>query len=593
MEYYYYYPLENKTFRLLSGNVAGEIASCPTPTETPTPTPTPTMVPYNKIVDLNINDSISYSGSGTTVTDILGNTNAYLSNVSTRQNDGCNSSIVLNGNDQFIITTTSIASFYDNTDTSIFLWVYLTDNGVILSEQGGGGLNFDWHDSQIELVNGTLKFSVWPYDGIITSSISTPLNNWYHIGFIQNGTTLTSYVNGQSAGSSTVVRQVPQQIGGNGLYYAIGATDSTNLGDGSYSALKFGRLEIWDGAISSSDVLQNYNSSVTTWICPTPTATPTPTPTESPLDFEISGTCVDDGAVSTHHYTGGSGFYDRGNGLYDTELEALNETQWSTVLNPNGYVGYGLPIVNITKTYWVAARDRNNQSNIIAKSILVDCAPTPTPTATSTPTPTSTPTSTPTPTSTAQPSGLIVTISQVGSNVIMSGSGSLNVTGLIEGSVQTAGGINGTLGYWVIGQSNPFFARKFFGNNLNVYPESFGSGYTAPTSYSGDTFGIQNGSLGKDIVLPLGYTSGSPLSGTSTFANKTISSMGLTPGTYLYDWGSDSITLEIETPASTPTPTPTSTSTPTPTPTEPNLLLFEDGSTATLENNNNIEINKI
>jgi hypothetical protein len=60
--------------------------------------------------------------------------------------------------------------------------------------------------------------------------------------------------------------------------------------------------------------------------------------------------------------------------------------------------------------------------------------------------------------------------------------------------------------------------------------------------------------------------------------------MGLTPGTYLYDWGSDSITLEIETPSSTPTPTPT--------PTESNLLLFEDGSTATLENNNNIEINK-
>jgi hypothetical protein len=139
----------------------------------------------------------------------------------------------------------------------------------------------------------------------------------------------------------------------------------------------------------------------------------------------------------------------------------------------------------------------------------------------------------------------VVTILEVGSDVIMSGSGSLNVTGLIEGSVQTAGGINGTLGYWVIGQTNPFFARKFFGSNLNVYPNSFGSGYTAPTSYSGDTFGIQNGSLGKDIVLPLGYTSGSPLSGTATFANKTISSMGLTPGTYLYDWGSDSITLQI------------------------------------------------
>jgi hypothetical protein len=285
---------------------------------------------------------------------------------------------------------------------------------------------------------------------------------------------------------------------------------------------------------------------------PTPTETPTPTPTESPLDFSISGSCINGGTVYTYNHIGGSGTYDRGSGLYDTESEALNETGWFQISNPSFYVTNAVPYFNTTRTYWVALRDRNNQSNIVVKSILVDCEPTPTPTPTETPTPTPTETSTPTPTptSTSTPtptptSGLVVTISEVGSDVIMSGSGSLNVTGLIEGSVQTAGGINGTLGYWVIGQTNPFFARKFFGSNLNVYPNSFGSGYTAPTSYSGDTFGIQDGSLGKDIILPLGYTSGSPLSGTATFANKTISSMGLTPGTYLYDWGNDSITLQI------------------------------------------------
>ena len=164
--------------------------------------------------------------------------------------------------------------------------------------------------------------------------------------------------------------------------------------------------------------------------------------------------------------------------------------------------------------------------------------PTETPTSTPTPTPTNTPTPTPT-------SGLVVTILEVGSDVIMSGSGSLNLTGLIDGSVQSGGGINGTFGNWVIGPSNLFFARKRFNNSFNVYPNSFGSGFTSPTSYSGDTFGIQDGSLGKDIIVPIGYTSNSPLSGTATFANKTISSMGLTPGTYLYDWGSDSITLQI------------------------------------------------
>ena len=48
-----------------------------------------------------------------------------------------------------------------------------------------------------------------------------------------------------------------------------------------------------------------------------------------------------------------------------------------------------------------------------------------------------------------------------------------------------------------------------------------------------------------------------------------------------------------QTPTLTQTPTNTTTSTPTPTPTEPFFLLFEDGSIATAENNDNIEIDVI
>ena len=65
----------------------------------------------------------------------------------------------------------------------------------------------------------------------------------------------------------------------------------------------------------------------------------------------------------------------------------------------------------------MALRDRNNQSNVVAKSILVDCAPTPTPTpSTPTPTPTSTPTETPTPTPTPTLEPLNFTISGVCQN---------------------------------------------------------------------------------------------------------------------------------------------------------------------------------
>jgi hypothetical protein len=49
--------------------------------------------------------------------------------------------------------------------------------------------------------------------------------------------------------------------------------------------------------------------------------------------------------------------------------------------------------------------------------------------------------------------------------------------------------------------------------------------------------------------LPQGYVSGSPLSDTSTYDAETLASLGATPGTYVWTWGSaaadDTFTLQI------------------------------------------------
>ena len=170
------------------------------------------------------------------------------------------------------------------------------------------------------------------------------------------------------------------------------------------------------------------------------TPTPTPTSTESPLDFTISSDCINGGAVYTNNHIGGSGVYDRGTGLYDSESEALNETGWIQISNPINTVSSGVPYFNTTRTYWIALRDRNNQSNVVAKSILVDCTPTPTPTSTSAPTPTPTATSTPTPTSTLPP--LNFTISGICQN---DGSISIsNLVGSVSNNYQYTGGIHTT-----------------------------------------------------------------------------------------------------------------------------------------------------
>jgi hypothetical protein len=116
-------------------------------------------------------------------------------------------------------------------------------------------------------------------------------------------------------------------------------------------------------------------------------------------------------------------------------------------------------------------------------------------------------------------------------------------------------------------------------SELNRYDPISGITFTSPVSFGsgpqifGDTstgspFGVGGNSF---ILLPSTYTSGSFMTGSTIYNGKTISSLGLTPGSYDWTWGSGStfykFTLEIVAPP-TPTPTPTTTTTNTGTPTQ-------------------------
>jgi hypothetical protein len=79
-------------------------------------------------------------------------------------------------------------------------------------------------------------------------------------------------------------------------------------------------------------------------------------------------------------------------------------------------------------------------------------------------------------------------------------------------------------------------------------PTTFGSGFTTfATAGTGDAFGVLG--LEQQIFTPVGYTSGSALTTTETYTNQTLTSLGITPGTYTWTWGSgadaDSFTLQI------------------------------------------------
>lgn len=210
------------------------------------------------ILRYEIGSTQSYNGAST-VYDLVNGSNATLNSGPTYSSNGY---LNFDGVDDYLLTDTSLNSKLSpvNTSTllSYFVWIYPMDNGVIVTEQGDLSLNgVGWHDSQIEMVSGTLKFGVW--NGItLSSSISTPLYNWYYVGLTYDGSTLRAYVNSQLAGSVVGARSTPYNDGSAGLYYGIAANDGTSLGDGSYAKMKFGAFHVYNKALSSKEISDNY-----------------------------------------------------------------------------------------------------------------------------------------------------------------------------------------------------------------------------------------------------------------------------------------------------------------------------------------------
>lgn len=114
------------------------------------------------ILRYELKDSDSYSRTST-VTDLIGNSNATLINGPTYSSNGY---LNFDGTNDYLITNTSLNSKLSPPNTSriisCFVWVYPMDNGVIINEQGTSTLDSFWFDSQLEIVSGALKFRVWP-----------------------------------------------------------------------------------------------------------------------------------------------------------------------------------------------------------------------------------------------------------------------------------------------------------------------------------------------------------------------------------------------------------------------------------------------
>jgi|LauGreDrversion4_2_1035121.scaffolds.fasta_scaffold85518_5 hypothetical protein len=221
-------------------------------------------------------NSLSYSGSGTTITDLDGTVNGTIVGSVPYTSSSPSYLYFDNGSTRYVTTSTSLNPYLSpeniGVTISLFIWIYpLGSLGTILSEQGSttpdapGG----WFDTQIELVSGNkVRFGVWQYTSVVSSTtlLSTAtisINNWHYIGFTYDGSTLTGYINGQPAGTfAKNNRQTPYNNGpaGVGYYYNIGYRSGTNMLSGTDGTFRLGAFHIWNNALNSSTILNNYNA---------------------------------------------------------------------------------------------------------------------------------------------------------------------------------------------------------------------------------------------------------------------------------------------------------------------------------------------
>jgi hypothetical protein len=158
---------------------------------------------------------------------------------------------------------------------------------------------------------------------------------------------------------------------------------------------------------------------------------------------------------------------------------------------------------------------------------------------------------------TANANPYVLTLEQDGPNVVATGTGEIDLTGL--------GFYTNTVGNGVLVWPSFDYTITGSGAGIAIYyplvsikgPSNYGSGdYTGASTSKGDNVGLSG--QGQELFVPIGYVSDSPLSDSATYDDATFASLGITPGTYVWTWGTgadQSYTIDVGSPSAVPLPT--------------------------------------
>jgi hypothetical protein len=144
--------------------------------------------------------------------------------------------------------------------------------------------------------------------------------------------------------------------------------------------------------------------------------------------------------------------------------------------------------------------------------------------------------------------GFVLDIQEIGSDVVATGSGTINTLDLFKTANPQGRNAEFSPSFWLITGPTVAVANDAYFGFVYAGPTSIGPGPGGEANAgSGDLVGISFNS--NFIYLDPGYVSGSPLNSTATWTNRTFATLGLTQGSYVWTWeagaNADSYTLTI------------------------------------------------
>jgi len=215
----------------------------------------------NLVVNYDFSKSAGFTRGATTATNLAGTAsgNPTLYNAPIFMNSL--GFISFNGSNQYLATP-NLRTYFKTVNSSVqrsftmSFWFYpITATGVLVSELDSHEPSGGWHASNIEIINGFIKYRIWN-GPIITSATSVNLNQWQHIALVYDGTSVNGYLNGILQGTQAGAREIPPTS----QNYAIGAGETTNMGTATYGNFHLAQFKIYNLPFTDKDVLLDYES---------------------------------------------------------------------------------------------------------------------------------------------------------------------------------------------------------------------------------------------------------------------------------------------------------------------------------------------